>query len=83
MSDNIGLAVDLAQKKRSSREEQVQRLKDALLQARSVILRELSPAGSTMAESPAEAGADIFDQSANELERTLCLLLRNPLPNRV
>jgi DnaK suppressor protein len=88
MSYNIGLAVntaentvshpevDLGQRKKRTREQQVQRLKRGLLHARAVILEELSPAGSTLAENPVDVGADILDRSACDLERTLRFVLR-------
>lgn len=88
MSNNIGLAVnnmqevlphpevDLVRKKKGSRHEQAQRLKKALLQAKSVILEELSSTGSALADRPPEVEADFIDQSTIDLERTLCLLLR-------
>jgi len=95
MSDIVGLAVDteknagchsgveLAQRKKSSREQQLQRLKLALLHARAVILEELSQAGTTLAENPAEVGADIFDRSTSDLGRTLCFLLRERGRNKL
>lgn len=88
MSDNIGDAAndlrnvisrregDPARNRRVATQGQIQRLKGALLQARSVIMEELSPAGSSLAESPVDVGADVLDQSASDLERTLRLLLR-------
>ena len=95
MSNNIGLVqnntqdasshseVDLPRKKKDSRRDQVQRLEKALLQARSVILKELSPAGSALTDTLPEVEPDIIDQSANDLERTLCLLLRERGRNKL
>lgn len=95
MSNNSGLAVsstenllsgsgvDLAPNKKDSRQEQTQRFKRALLQARSVILEELSPAGSTLTDNLADVEADILDRSASDLERTLCLLLRERGRNKL
>jgi DnaK suppressor protein len=68
--------VDLPRKKKDSRQEKIQHLKRTLLQARSVILEELSPPGSSLTESHSEVGADVLDRSACDLERTLRLLLR-------
>ena len=88
MSDNIARAAQnpqdvpsrpegaLTRTKGTTTQEQIQGLKKALLQARSVILKELSPAGSRLAENPVEVEADVIDQSANDLERTLHLVLR-------
>jgi DnaK suppressor protein len=88
MSNSIGLAANkmqnvlphpeggLVRKHKGSRHEQAQRLKKALLQARSVILEELSSTGSALADRLPEVEADFIDQSASDLERTLCLLLR-------
>ena len=88
MSDNIARAAQnpqdvpshpegaLTRTKGTTTQEQIQGLKKALLQARSVILKELSPAGSRLAENPVEVEADVIDQSANDLERTIHLVLR-------
>lgn len=75
--------VGLPRKKKNSRQEQVERLKRALLQARSLIVEELSPVGSSLNDTPADVGADILDRSANDLERTLCLLLRERGRNKL
>jgi len=95
VSNNIGLVqnntqdasshseVDLPRKKKDSRRDQVQRLEKALLQARSVILKELSPAGSALTDTLPDAEPDILDQSANDLERTLYLLLRERGRNKL
>jgi DnaK suppressor protein len=95
MSNNSGLSVNntesllfstqvaLAPNKKNSRKERVQRFKHALLQARSVILAELSPAGSALTHSIADVSADILDRSASDLERTLCLLLRERGRNKL
>ena len=95
MLNNIGLAannmqdalshseVDLPGQKKDSRQDQVQRLKKALLQARSVILEELSPAGPALTDTLPEVEPDILDQSANDLDRTLCLLLRERGRNKL
>jgi DnaK suppressor protein len=77
-----GTDVELARKKNLG-QERVQRFKNALLKARSVILEELSPAGSSMTESPVDAGADVLDRSASDLERTLSLLLRERDRNKL
>lgn len=69
-------SVPIAQKGKNSREKQIQRLKRTLLQARSVIREELSPAGSRLTDNFADVAADIFDRSANDLEQTLRFLLR-------
>jgi DnaK suppressor protein len=95
MSNNSTLAVSntenllsstevaLAPNKNKSRQERVLRFKQALLQARSVILAELSPAGSTLTHSLSDVGADILDRSASDLERTLCLILRERGRNKL
>jgi len=95
MSNNSGLAVgntenllsgsrvDLAPNKKDSRQEQKQLFKRALLQARSVILEELSPASSTLTYNLPDVEADILDRSASDLERTLCLLLRERGRNKL
>jgi DnaK suppressor protein len=95
MSDNTHLAVNTTEnvaarsevepvrKNKNSRQEQVQRLKRTLLQAKAVILKELSPAGFATTHSLADAGADILDRSANDLERTLCFLLRERGRNKL
>jgi DnaK suppressor protein len=75
--------VALAPNKKNSRQERVKRFKHALLQARSVILAELSPAGSSFTHSIADVSADILDRSASDLERTLCLLLRERGRNKL
>ena len=75
--------VELAQRKKRSREQQLQSLERALLQARAVILKEMSQAGTTLAENPADVGADIFDRSTSDLDRTLCFLLRERGRNKL
>jgi DnaK suppressor protein len=46
-------------------------------------LEELSPAGSALTDTLPESEPDILDQSANDLERTLCLLLRERGRNKL
>ncbi len=60
-----------------------QGIKNALLQAKSLVLRELATNGTPSGEAPTEIPADVFDLSANELERNLCLLLKERGRNKL
>jgi DnaK suppressor protein len=68
--------VDLTRKKKNSRQEKLKRLEKGLRQARTLILEELSSSGTSLADGLGDAGADVLDRSACDLERTLRLLLR-------
>ena len=60
-----------------------QGIKKALLQAKSLVLRELASNATPSSENPAEMPADVFDLSANELERNMCLLLKERGRNKL
>lgn len=51
-------------------------IKQVLLKAKSALLRELSREADPSVLNPGEIPADVLDVSASDLERTLCLLLR-------
>ncbi len=75
--------VGLTHKRKNAREARIQDLKRTLLQARQVILKELSPAGSRLAESLADVGSDVLDRSASDLQQTLQFLLRERGRNKL
>lgn len=54
-----------------------------LLSVKSVLTRELSRDAGASALNPGETPADVLDVSAGELERTLCLLLRERERNKL
>lgn len=60
-----------------------QGIKKALLQAKSLVLSELISNASASSENPAEIAADVFDLTANELERNMSLLLKERGRNKL
>lgn len=62
--------------KKKADSDRFEGLRNALQQARSVILRELSQQGTDGNENFTEVSADVFDLSASELERNMSLLLK-------
>jgi DnaK suppressor protein len=78
-----GSGVELRPSKKNSRQRQIEHFRRSLLQARQLILEELSPAGSSLIDTPVEMGADIFDRSTSDLERTLSLILKERGRNKL
>ena len=60
-----------------------QGIKKALLQAKSLLLKELASNSTPSSENSAEIPADVFDLSANELERNMSLLLKERGRNKL
>lgn len=58
-------------------------IKEVLLKAKSVVLRELSRDSDPSVLNPGETPADVLDVSASDLDRTLCLLLRERDRNKL
>lgn len=61
----------------------LQGIKRALLQAKSVVLQELSSNVTASDVNLTEARADVLDLSASELERNMCLLLKERGRNKL